>query len=180
MLPEIFAKYLKVFPEDEPRLKLLAKQIDRQEQLSGRTNYIGHITGSAVIFNPDKTKVLLIYHPLFDRWQQPGGHWDDDEQGPWLTAVRESIEETGVKLADQIPNGDDKRVPFDIDSHVVPASSAKKEPEHYHHDFKYAFIASTEKLTLKDEVIKEARWVDSGEIKSADLMRAISHIKAYL
>lgn len=160
MLQEVAEKYLNLFPGERPKLKVLLAQLKNGEKLNGRTNYTGHITGSAIILSPDKRKLLLIHHPAFDRWQQPGGHWDSNEDGPWLAARRESEEETGVQISKAISLDSDPRIPLIIDSHLVPASSAKNEPKHYHHDFRYGFIAQSEQLKLQDHVIKEAEWVD--------------------
>jgi 8-oxo-dGTP pyrophosphatase MutT (NUDIX family) len=170
MLNEVVKKYVKLFPQDKPKLSGLLKQINNSQSLNNRHNYQGHVTGSAIIFSPKHFKILLIYHPMFDRWQQPGGHWDLEEGGPWLAAEREAIEETGVKIAKKIHPTDDYRVPLAIDSHLVPANPLKTEPKHYHHDFRYGFVAESEKIELKDAVIEEAKWFKLDEAE-AEIMR---------
>ncbi|HVX58538.1 MAG TPA: NUDIX domain-containing protein [Candidatus Saccharimonadales bacterium] len=181
MLEEVFARYLKVYPEDEARLDLLAKQLAAKEDLNGRTNYTGHVTGSSLIFSPDLKKVLLIYHPTFSRWQQPGGHWDEGEIGPWRTAERETEEEVGLKIkVAPLADPDDLRVPVDIDSHWVRKTPPKNEPDHHHHDFKYAVIHRSGEVKTEDEVIKEAEWVDVETIEHADLKRAIGRAQRLL
>lgn len=35
-----------------------------------------HITASALVFNPAKTKVLLVFHNQFRAWSWTGGHAD--------------------------------------------------------------------------------------------------------
>src|SRR5437016_5383970 len=55
----------------------------------------GHITVSAVVFNPDASSVLIIWHHRLQRWLQPGGHVEDNED-PFGAAVRETEEETGI------------------------------------------------------------------------------------
>jgi 8-oxo-dGTP pyrophosphatase MutT (NUDIX family) len=145
---------------------LLLEQLRNNEDLSDRKNYTGHIAGSDIVFSPDLKKVLLIYHPTFERWQQAGGHWDKPEVGPWETAVRELAEETGVKIAHKLHVSDDHRVPLSIKSEIVPNRPPKNEPEHYHHDFRYLYIAESEGLELKDKVIKQAKWfsLDAPEV----------------
>lgn len=175
MLDEVVNKYFVVYPEDKARLSLFSRQLAGKEHLSGRDNYTGHATGSMLIFTSDLAKVLLIYHPTFKRWQQPGGHWEDEEEGPWLTAAREAEEEVGLKIdIKALADPDDARVPVDIDSHFVPKTPPKNEPDHYHHDFKYAVIANEKRLDLTDEVIKEAAWVPVDEVQHTDLRRAIN------
>lgn len=52
-----------------------------------------HVTGSAVVVSA--SGVLLHRHKRLGRWLQPGGHVDPGEL-PQDTAVRETLEETGV------------------------------------------------------------------------------------
>ena len=39
-----------------------------------RDNEMAHLTASCWIVNPDKTKVLLAYHNIYDSWAWLGGH----------------------------------------------------------------------------------------------------------
>lgn len=41
-----------------------------------------HITTSALVFNPTKTKVLLVFHNQFRAWSWTGGH-ADGQAGCW-------------------------------------------------------------------------------------------------
>ena len=43
-------------------------------------------------------KVLLIYHPKFNKWLPPGGHLEPNETPP-ACAKREVLEETGLEIA---------------------------------------------------------------------------------
>lgn len=172
MLEQIIRRYLDLYPDEVQGLKVLIKQAVEDQQLYGRLNYEGHVTGSGIVLSPDRKKILLIYHPTFKRWQQPGGHWEADEPGPWSTAKRETQEETGVELGPLLSlKAAAKFVPIQIDSHLVPTTPPKNEPLHYHHDFRYGFVARNEDLQTNDDVIKEARWVDiaklDGPLKTA-------------
>src|SRR5579859_1121092 len=175
-LKEIAQQYLKLYPKDKISLKVLLEQLKNQENLVDRSNYRGHVVGSGLIFSPDGKKILLIYHPTFERWQQPGGHWELDEIGPWITAERESIEETGVKIDRKLtkPN---KRLPLLIESHLVPIKPPKNEPEHYHHAFWYGFIAKSEDLNMNDQVIKKAEWVLIDKIHDHNILKSIKRAK---
>lgn len=48
--------------------------------------------------SPEGTEVLLVHRPRYDDWSLPKGKADGDEHVT-LTAVREVLEETGVKVA---------------------------------------------------------------------------------
>lgn len=167
MLSEIVHKYLKIFPEDKGRLGLLLDQIKNNEELDNRLNFRAHIAGDALILSPDLKKILFIYHLRSKNWQQPGGHWDKGEDGPWLTAEREAFEETGVKIARRINVMDDERVPLHIiTGPVYPSPLVKEEPHHWHHDFRYGFVAETEELgKIQDVGIGEARWFVLDKLK---------------
>lgn len=185
MIADIVRVYLELYPGDKSHLELLLRQIKANEDLSDRRNFQGHITGSGIILSPDNSKVLLINHPSQKRWQQPGGHWDKPEAGPWETAERESKEETGVKIAKRINAAADYRIPLSINSHKIMAypfkDVSKREPDHYHHDFRYLFIAKSESLGSTEDVVKEAKWYDLEDPKASiiqeELIRASSLLK---
>lgn len=61
-----------------------------------RSNPIAHMTASAWIVNRERTKVLMVYHRIYDSWSWTGGHADGEED-LLAVALREAREETGVK-----------------------------------------------------------------------------------
>lgn len=169
MLQQLLDDYLARFPEERVKLASLLKQIADDEKMNDRRNFHGHITGSGILLSPDRSKILLIHHKLFNRWQQPGGHWESDEESdPLEAARRESIEEAGIEIADYLAvDPANQLVPIDIDSHEVPARPEKDEPEHWHHDFRYIFVAKSEKLTHQEAEVSGAKWfpLDAPEIE---------------
>lgn len=67
-----------------------------------------------MITNPERTKVLLMLHKKFQRWQQFGGHCDG-EINVSNVALREFQEESGVSLVpERVGNI------FMVDVHSVP------------------------------------------------------------
>ena len=57
----------------------------------------GHLTGSAWIVSPDRTRTLLTHHRKLDKWLQLGGHADGD--GDLLAvARREATEAIGAAI----------------------------------------------------------------------------------
>lgn len=60
-----------------------------------RENLDGHLTASMFIVNPERTRVLLMFHKKLQRWQQFGGHCDGDTD-VFAVAVREFHEESGI------------------------------------------------------------------------------------
>src|SRR5688572_24792201 len=56
----------------------------------------GHITGSSWILDQSRQFVLLVHHGTLNKWLQPGGH-ADGEENVLNVALREAKEETGLK-----------------------------------------------------------------------------------
>lgn len=123
-----------------------------------RTHLPGHITGSAWIVDESKSRALLIHHAKLNRWLQPGGHADGDEN-VLRVALREAEEETGVKEYSILLEGI-----FDLDIHPIP--NRKDFPEHLHYDIRYLVQAdSTDELILSDESFNVA-WIHFDELPS--------------
>ena len=61
-----------------------------------RENRIAHMTASAWVVNRERTKVLMVYHRIYDSWSWTGGHADGEED-LLAVALREVREETGVR-----------------------------------------------------------------------------------
>jgi 8-oxo-dGTP pyrophosphatase MutT (NUDIX family) len=182
MIAEIIHKYLEAFPEDRPRLGSMLGQIAASEVMNDRKNFNGHITGGAFILNPERTKLLVIYHKLFDKWLQPGGHWDPGEVGPWAAAAREAHEETGVVIKHSLNMfDDDTRIPLYIETHAIKNRPQKKEPAHDHHDFKYAFVAETETVNKpRSEVnISDMAWMPLDDPRLNHMSSAIARLEQW-
>ena len=181
MLQQIVDDYLKLFPDDRKDLTLLLKQMSDGDVLNNRKTMPGHVTGSALVLSPDKTKILLIYHKLFNKWLQPGGHWDPEDSNPRAAARREAVEETSVKIAKQLPAfGDNLQVPLSISSHTIPARPEKQEAEHTHHDLRYVFLAADETLSHQAEEVHAAAWFSFDAPECANIAYVIARIKKYV
>lgn len=66
------------------------------EELFTRDNCSAHITASAWVVNPDRTKVLMVYHNIYDSWSWLGGH-ADGEMDLLKVALKEVREESGLE-----------------------------------------------------------------------------------
>src|SRR5206468_3192439 len=126
-----------------------------------------------LIVDPAKKSMLLIRHKTLGRWFQPGGHLEKDES-PQSAALREASEETGIPASHLCAAcaGDD--TPLDIDSHPIPASPAKNEPAHVHHDLRYLFTCThATPLNFDDKEVTGCRWVPLGELSCDPEFRAL-------
>lgn len=181
MPADLLARYLEIYPEEQASLGLLRKQVTAGEALNDRQNFNGHITGSAIILSPDKRQLLFIHHRLFDVWQQPGGHWEEREANPLEAARREAIEETGAHLETYLPiDNDYPLVPLDIDTHEVPARPNKNEPVHYHHDFRYVFVAADTRFQHQEKEVYAAKWFDLAAPETDRIKKTVRKLKVFL
>jgi 8-oxo-dGTP pyrophosphatase MutT (NUDIX family) len=143
--------------EEERDRLLLIELVSRVPRCFDRGTFApGHVTGSAFVVCRQTRRVLLHHHRRLDRWLQVGGH-DDGEHDPKRTALREAREETGLfdlkLLTPEI---------LDVDVHVIPPS--RGEPEHRHHDVRYALVTEEpESIQRQDTESLALAWFELDE-----------------
>lgn len=115
--------------------------------LSGGTARRGHLCANAWLYNPDRSRVVLVNHPRFG-WTNPGGHLDPGEH-PAVAATRELREETGVDATLAVD------VPVALLATEIPAKGG--HGPHMHYTLTYVFTAP-EDTALSGEAGQEARW----------------------
>ena len=81
--------------QEETDRRLILKCLREEEDIFDRGNCLAHMTASAWVINPGRTKVLMVYHNIYKSWSWPGGH-ADNEQDLLGVAVREVKEESGL------------------------------------------------------------------------------------
>ncbi len=118
----------------------------------------GHITGSALIVDPLRRQILMLFHAKLEKWLQPGGHADGNSD-VLEVAIREAEEETGLSGFRVL-----HQKPFDLDIHTIPARG--QEPEHLHYDIRYLLEANPDWKLSRNSESKALKWVDISAIKS--------------
>ena len=163
-IKEIYEKYINTQIEDVNDLKLLAEQLEQNDQdITSRKNFVGHVTASAFVINKFTRQVLLLQHKSLGKLLQPGGHIDKEDGSPLEATLREVEEETGLKpdeLVLQPVLRNHPIVPFHIDSHYIPENPRKNEPGHYHHDFRYLYITEKSDINVDLDESNGFQWVD--------------------
>lgn len=121
-----------------------------------RTCLEGHLTGSALILDDARERILLMLHTKLGLWLQPGGH-ADGEGHLGAVALREAWEETGV-------NGLRLAGPaVDCDIHTIP--ERKGESEHLHLDVRHVVLAPANAQEVGNHESQELRWVTIDELE---------------
>lgn len=121
-----------------------------------------HVTASALVVDPATNRVLLRWHERMARWLQVGGHGDPGETDPWLVALREAQEETG--LADLVPLGPFlERRPVQVV--VVPVPAHGDEPAHEHADIRYVFATTKPSTAAAESDTALVRWLSVHDAK---------------
>ena len=95
MIREDIERYSPCCEQEERDKKLILDFIGKNADAFARTNLTAHMTASAWVVNRERTKVLMVYHRIYDSWSWTGGH-ADGETDLLSVAVREVREETGV------------------------------------------------------------------------------------
>ena len=108
-------KYNTAFAEEKLFVPQFLELLNHADAFQ-RHHLPGHITGSSWILDQSRQYVLLVHHGTLNKWLQPGGHADGEED-VLNVALREAQEETGLKhfklLQEEI---------FDLDIHPIPGS----------------------------------------------------------
>lgn len=131
--------YLGWHPQEQQRLCALRDQLGANADPFVRSNMVGHITSSVLVFDAGLQHVLLIHHKVYATWMQPGGHVEPDSSSLLDSGLREVEEETGLPGADVEPLLQGRVL--DIDTHAIAARPDKGEGAHQHHDFIYLAVA---------------------------------------
>jgi 8-oxo-dGTP pyrophosphatase MutT (NUDIX family) len=162
--------------ESEYKARMLAMcDLGQGRDPFSRDHFIpGHFTASAFVLSPREDALLLIHHAKLDRWLQPGGHVDPEDDDLLAAARREVLEEVGVRELELLGKG-----AFDLDVHVIPA--LKGDPAHQHFDVRFLFRARDPRFSAGSDA-KAARWVALSEIdpevSDRSVMRAVEKILA--
>lgn len=133
----VVAEYLERYPEEAKPLEEPVRQLSQGVDLAWRRTFPMHVTVGALLVRSEE--ILLVDHRAYGILVQPGGHLESVDSTLIGAALRELVEETGVDPG-QISAA--SHAPVYVEYGRVPARSAKDEPEHFHLDLGYSFIAS--------------------------------------
>lgn len=156
--------YIPKCEQEEHDKVLMLNLMEKNDDLLYRTNLNAHFTASAWVVNKDRTKVLMIYHNIFDSWAWTGGH-ADGESNLLMTAVRELKEETGIKTVIPLSDNIFSLEVLTVDGHI---KNGKYVSSHLHLNVTYLLEADEgEPLYIKPDENKGVKWFTLDEAMEA-------------
>ena len=150
------------FNEQEERDKeFILSFMDTYEDVLTRDNVVAHFTVSNWVVNKERTKVIMIYHNIYNSWAWTGGHADGDSDFLHV-ALKELEEETGLKNVKVLTNNIASLEIVTVDGHV---KRGKYVSSHLHINVTYILEADeNELLRIKEDENSGVKWIDIDKV----------------
>ncbi len=133
----------------------IIRQIENAPDIFTRENRNAHMTASAWIVNPARTRILMVYHNLYDSWSWCGGH-ADGETDLLQVALREAREETGIVHPCAVSENIFSLEILTVDGHE---KKGRYVSSHLHLNLTYLLEADeTENLRTKPDENSNVAW----------------------
>ena len=143
------------FNEQEEKDKaLILGWIRNNENAFSRENAVAHITASAWVVNKDRSKVLMVYHNIYNSWSWLGGHADGG-------TIREVKEEAGISNVRPVSEEIFSLESLTVDGHVKKGNYVSS---HLHLNITYLLEAdSEEQVSVKADENSGVMWFSPGD-----------------
>lgn len=160
-LKENIKKFNAFNEQEEKDKKIMLKYINDFDDVLTRENEYGHFTSSAFVLNKERTKMLMIYHKIYNSWAWTGGHSDGNSDLLYV-AMKEAKEETGIKSVFPIFEDIYSLELITVNGHE---KRGKYVGSHIHLNVTYLLETDeNEKLQIKEDENSGVRWVPINEI----------------
>lgn len=160
---ELISKIKKYQPfneQEEMDKALILNWIETQENAFSRENTVAHMTASAWVVNKERSKVLMVYHNIYNSWSWLGGH-ADGETDLLAVAVREVKEEAGITNVRPVSDEIFSLESLTVDGHV---KKGRYVSSHLHLNVTYLLEADSEEaVSVKADENSGVAWFTSGE-----------------
>ena len=160
-LKESLEKFNPYNEQEEVERKIMLKYINDFDDVLTRQNEYGHFTSSAFVLNKERTKILMIYHKIYNSWAWTGGHSDGDNDLLYV-AMKEAKEETGVKNVVPISKDIYSLELINVNGHE---KRGKYVGSHIHLNVTYLLEADeSEEIHIKEDENSGVKWIPIDEI----------------
>lgn len=157
---EKIKNYVPFNEQEETDRKMILKFLGENEDVWVRENLFAHMTASAWVVSPDRSKVLMAYHKIYDSWAWLGGH-ADGEKDLLSVAMREVREESGITKLRPVTEDIFSLEVLGVDGHVKKGVYV---PSHLHLNVTYLLEADPEeKVCVKEDENSGVAWFSPEE-----------------
>ena len=154
-LRELLDSYAPSCEQEREDLRMMRKYLAEFPDVLTRQNETCHFTASSWVVNPDRTKVLMLYHNIYNSWSWSGGHADGEED-MLSVALREAKEETGIERVRPVTEDVYSVEILTVNAHV---KRGKYVAPHLHLNLTYLLEADDcQQLHAKPDENSAVRW----------------------
>ena len=154
-LMESIRTYQPFNEQEEMDKSLILNWIETQDDAFSRDNTVAHMTASAWVVDKDRSRVLMVYHNIYDSWSWLGGH-ADGETDLLAVAIREVKEEAGISGVRPVSEKIFSLESLTVDGHV---KRGKYVSSHLHLNVTYLLEAdSEEQVFVKEDENSGVGW----------------------
>ncbi|RGO24724.1 NUDIX domain-containing protein [Dorea sp. OM02-2LB] len=152
--------YIPYNEQEEKDKALILEWIRQNENAFSRENKVAHMTASAWVVNPERDKVLMVYHNIYDSWSWLGGH-ADGETDLLSVALREVKEEAGITKVHPVSEEIFSLESLTVDGHVKKGTYVSS---HLHLNATYLLEADSEEaVSIKADENSGVAWFSPEE-----------------
>lgn len=152
--------YIPYNEQEEKDKALILEWIRQNENAFSRENKVAHMTASAWVVNPERDKVLMVYHNIYDSWSWLGGH-ADGETDLLSVALREVKEEAGIMKVHPVSEKIFSLESLTVDGHVKKGTYVSS---HLHLNATYLLEADSEEaVSIKADENSGVAWFSPEE-----------------
>ncbi len=160
-LKENIEKFISYNEQEQVDKKIMLDYIRDFNDTLTRQNEYGHFTSSAFVLNKERTKMLMIYHKIYNSWAWVGGHSDGDSDLLYV-AMKEAKEETGIKNVAPISNNIYSLEIINVNGHE---KRGKYVGSHVHLNVTYLLEKDeNEEIHIKEDENSGVKWVPIDEV----------------
>ncbi len=167
-IQELIVKFVERNPDQTKVAERILQLVSNHEDCFERTCLPGHVTGSAWVVSHDWQRHLLLHHRKLNKWLQPGGHAEGENDIAGV-ALREATEESGL-IDLQFVEAYEPAALIDLDVHQIPARHRSTgeliDPAHEHHDLRFLIQCPTPQEPILSDESNEVRWLTEAEVRS--------------
>ena len=159
-LTEQIRSYQPMNEQEERDKELILHCLETEKNIFTRQNRLAHMTASAWIVNPERTKVLMAYHNIYHSWSWLGGH-ADGETDLLKVALKEAREESGIHHVKPVSEQIYSLEVLTVDGHVKRGEYVSS---HLHLNVTYLLQAEeTDVLHIKEDENSAVAWFSPEE-----------------